>query len=317
MKTQNGITMYTSAELSNEVYHSDEFKQFMSGSDLAVVTERTPATLEYGENKESPALKYGIAAHTMLLENEKFNDEIAIDLDIEDFPTALKGTAKQKAYLKEIGFVGYTKLKTQQEVVEAIKSTGADVIIWEELYQKFLDDNEHKTIIKKEHEQEMLSMRHQIMTNADFAEIISSGIVESSFIGELNVDGETFKVKVRPDLLSADMLKQWDYKTTICASPEDFGKQAYNRLYWMKEALKHDVLAQFLGQSPQEVALLAQEKTMPFLCKAYKLTKEQIEYGRAQYIAAARQLKHCRDRGSYYGYGKEIEELFTPTWAGI
>ncbi len=61
--------IYAPDKLSNEDYQDHPA---VSGSGLATIYKQSPAHFKYGEKKDSKALTFGIAAHSVVLEPEEF-----------------------------------------------------------------------------------------------------------------------------------------------------------------------------------------------------------------------------------------------------
>ena len=124
-------------------------------------------------------------------------------------------------------------------------------------------------------------------------------------------------LKIRPDFFCLPCEKYpssaiIDGKTCIDASPEGFGRDAFRLGYWLQAALYCDVLQKTLNtESRPEFFLAAQEKSYPYLVKIYRVTDEQIEFGREQYSELLPDVIACQKSGIWPGYGG-IEDLNTP-----
>jgi hypothetical protein len=124
-------------------------------------------------------------------------------------------------------------------------------------------------------------------------------------------------LKIRPDAFCFPCEKYQssaiiDGKTCLDASQEGFGRDAFRLFYWMQAALYCDVLQATLNTASRpEFFLAAQEKAYPYLVKIYRVTDEQIEFGREQYREMLPGVMECQKSGIWPGYGV-IEDLNTP-----
>lgn len=305
---KNGFVLYTPEEMTNEMYHEEI--DGVSGTGLCTLYLKSPAHYAYGEKKESPALIFGIASHTAMLEPEKFEEEVVCDIDRADYPEALNSDAEMKAKLKEMGIPGYSKLK-KPELMAELRKADENVQFWSEIVEAFKKEHEGKIILKPSEYEGLLKMRSVMFGQKKYAEILTGGMAELSIIGDIELpSGKVVTVKIRPDLLTADF-RDVDYKTCNDASPEKFGRDAFKLGYYLKMALRHDVLAMAYGRKPKEMMLLAQEKAAPYIPQGYVMTDRQLELGRRQYIEALEIYAACMESGKWPSYSNHIEPLET------
>lgn len=306
---QNGFTLYDADEMTNEMYHHEVGG--ISATGLCKIFLKSPAHYRFGDQTTSPALTFGIASHTAMLEIEKFDDEVVCDLDRkEKHPDSLSSDVEMKAKLKELGVPGYSKMK-KPELIETLKKTGEDIQLWPEIYQDFLSKNEGKTIVPVKDFENIMKMRNIMYNQKKYAELLTGGNTEMSIVGELKLpSGREILVKIRPDYISKDF-QDVDYKTCNDASRDKFGRDAYKLGYYLKMAMRHDILELAFGKKPKNMMLLAQEKTAPFVPQGYVMTDRQIELGRRQFIEAAEIYAKCMETGIWPSYSNHIEELET------
>lgn len=146
-----------------------------------------------------------------------------------------------------------------------------------------------------------------------YGDMLVGGLCEQSiFI----TDEETgVELKIRPDFANAGGNYIIDGKTCQACDPESFGRDAFKYGYWLQAALYTDVYQKYNGTSePPAFYFLAQEKTYPYLCKMYRATDAQLQYGRDQYRELLPRVAECQRTGVWPGYGEEIEDLTTPAW---
>lgn len=307
MIIQNGFKIYQSEELSNDEYHGEDFKEYISGSNIATVLERSVQHLFFGERKESPALAFGTAVHTAVLEPYLFDKEYIQAIDKEDYPDALGSDAVMKSWLKARGISGYSSKKTN-ELIEMVKKTGEDIQIWPEIKAEFDAKTEGKEQLKKDVFEKIRKMSAAVQHKYPicFADMNP----EVSLIGE--IDGHD--VKVRIDMITVINGETWiiDYKTCQNAVPEKFGRDAHSLHYYEKMALQKECFKKAYGYEPAGVALLAQEKEAPFVSQLYVMTEDQLNIGWDNCQTAIKLIENAVENEEYPAYGEEFQDLFTP-----
>lgn len=306
------VKTYTAEELSNEEYHEHEF---ISGTGLVRIFNECPADYRFAEEKSSPALHFGIASHSAVLEPEKFDAEFARGITKEDYPGILASDASIKSWLKERGVKGYSS-KKKEELIDMVSMTNEPVLIWHEVETGFLSDNEGKTIVKQDDYDKIMQMRRVMFADPDMVDLLEGAHMETSIICELEIEigGETFEigVKIRPDVITK-RFEVPDYKTCANMNPEKFGRDAHDRGYWLKQAFIHDVLQAAYGQTPR-MGLIAQGKKSPYIHQLYWMTEQQLQVGREQYQYALHTYHTCKETDIWPAYFNGPAELPTPEY---
>lgn len=303
-------TIYTSKELSNERYHSEEFPQ-ASGSVLAAIHADCPAAWRYGEKKETACMADGIAAHVALLEPEEFEKRYVRGLDPADHPGVLITGKDLEGWCRAAGIKGFSD-KKKAELIEFVldKKQPTEIVkIWDLMVSDFevKATENNQQVIKPEIYDTVKKMRDVIFLNG-YGELLANGHTEISIINE------DLDLKVRLDFAGEYFGPViTDYKTTSSAHPEIFGAQAHRMNYWLKMALQHDLFLSYYGVEPK-VILLAQSTKPPYLAQAYRMTKEQLEVGREQYRLAHKLYSQCSKENVWPAYGGDIIDLQTPGW---
>jgi len=316
------IKIFSSEELSNSDYHAET--DHVSGSQLQKLFTTSPASFKYGVEtddegnpveQKSRALEFGSCAHTNLLEQSKFEAEyMRGTVKTDQFDGELLTSQKAcESWLKNRGIKGYSA-KAYPELsamITAALKPGEKVSILAEIEQAELAAAEAsgRNLIRGDDYDACMKMREVLYMNGEVRNIIGKGAPEVSVFAEI----EGVPVKVRFDYIYDWMII--DYKTTISAHPEQFGKQCYNAGYYLKMALQHDVFTLAYGREPSAVKLLAQEKKLPFIPVMYRMSDEQLTIGRLQYRAALQQYRACKERDVWPAYGGGAEmELQTPNF---
>jgi len=130
----------------------------------------------------------------------------------------------------------------------------------------------------------------------------------------------TFEVLELPCKMKADAINVIDgciidLKTCTDASPDGFGKDAYNLGYLLQAAFYLDGYHLATGNNLKRFIFIAMEKSAPYIAAVYELTPEQIELGRQQYLAALQTYKNCLAANKWHAYGDNIQFLTLPNWA--
>lgn len=316
------IKIFSSEELSNADYHAET--DHVSGSQLHKLFTTSPASFKYGVEtddegnpveQKSRALEFGSCAHTNLLEQSKFEAEyMRGTVKTDQFEGELLTSQKAcESWLKNRGIKGYSAKPYPElsAMITAALKPGEKVSILDEIEQAELAAAEAsgRNLIRGDDYDACIKMREVLYMNGEVRNIIGKGAPEVSVFSEI----EGVPVKVRFDYIYDWMII--DYKTTISAHPEQFGKQCYNAGYYLKMALQHDVFTLAYGREPSAVKLLAQEKKLPFIPVMYRMSDEQLTIGRLQYRAALQQYRACKERNVWPAYGGGAEmELQTPNF---
>ena len=310
--------VFTREELSNSEYHAET--DHISGSSLVEIIHGSPAKWKFKQrNNDSKALKFGTLSHTMILEQDVFDKEYlrATDLDaIEGLITSQTGLS---AALKKVGVAG-TSGKRYSELVEMMYRSGEDwpvkwLIEQQESAQALV---EGKELVSAADYDKVVAMREVLCNIPAYNAIVNSETAQK----ELSIFGEILGVGVKIRIDHVDVVdgvvRITDYKTTSDASPEGFGKSAFNHGYLAKMALQRDLFVKAFNEKRKVVVgLLAQEKVEPYLPMLYTLTDEQLRIGRLQYLEALATYKKCKELDSWPGYSNGIteQELMIPDWA--
>lgn len=158
----------------------------------------------------------------------------------------------------------------------------------------------------------ILGMVDGLQRNEATANAFTGGRAEVTAIVK---DAETgIYLKARPDYLrEGPNLLALNYKTAKSLASEDFMRDAWKYGYCVSAAICIDVF-KLLGQ-PAPYCIIGQEKTKPYLSKAFVLSDDYIVGGRMIYRRALRKFADCIAAGKWDGYGDEVATLVYPPWA--
>ncbi len=170
-------------------------------------------------------------------------------------------------------------------------------------------ENADRQIVTFKEFEKIAGMAIGLSMNAGTAHAFAEGRPEMTAIWK---DPETgIFLKARPDYLRNGLAI--NYKTAASAAFEPFMRQAWNLGYFVSAAVCVDVM-KGLGE-PVHYCLLPQEKTIPYLSKAYVLTDDYLVGGQMIYRRALRKFADCLAAGKWDGYGDEVGTLPYPPWA--
>jgi hypothetical protein len=152
-------------------------------------------------------------------------------------------------------------------------------------------------------------MRDAVMAHPRYPELLQNGNPE---VSAFYTDAAGTRFKIRPDYLTDGPVT--DLKTTIDASPDGFGKQAYNLKYYWSAYLTTKVI-EALGGGRREYNFFAVEKTAPFASAVYSTPTELLELAEREVEPLISLFKVCTEFGVWHGYSTEINPLEIPAWA--
>lgn len=152
------------------------------------------------------------------------------------------------------------------------------------------------------------AMADAIRSNPAFMRVVGEGHIEDSLFWESN--GVT--LRSRPDFYNDFIIV--DIKTTQCAKPEVFQKSIAQYGYHRQGAMQIDALNALTANKYQYFAILAVEKSPPYLNAMYLLDIEAIERGREEYLHGVDIYKHCLTNNTWPGYSTKLESIHLPAW---
>jgi exodeoxyribonuclease VIII len=178
-------------------------------------------------------------------------------------------------------------------------------------YTAFTEANEGKEFISSKDFTTATAMIEQAKLNPIITDLLDLSEKEAM---------HTFEVLGVPCKMKADAINVIDgciidIKTCADASPDGFGRDAYNLGYLLQAAFYLYGYYLATGTNLKRFIFIAMEKTAPYIVKPYELTPEQIEMGRQQYLAALQTYKNCLAANKWHAYGDEIQPLTLPSWA--
>lgn len=301
-------TVFTPDQLTNEAYQ--ELPQ-RSGSFLHKMLVHSAAKAKFGDQPKAKVLDFGIWSHAMMLEPARFAETYARDFDASVYESIMTKGQDYKDWLKERGL----KVSgTNAELVERIIETGEKVHIEDverELFRASLPGREFIPVADFD---KIEAMRHSLVADPDNRAMFEGGFSELSIVSD--------EFKCRPDLMTKG---EWlvNYKTTMDAEPQVFGRKAADMGYPMRATMECELFKQAYGHYPAGYIILAQEKETPYLCKPFTIYERSRgdhseqpsawQMGRKQLAEAIKMYRKCRDADIWPGLGGR-EDLYVPDY---
>lgn len=273
-------------DMPNEEYHGS---MGTSSSQLKMLMEHTPAHLLYDmgqENKATANMALGTAVHSLVLEPDTFDEEVAVEPVINKRTNA--GKAEKAAFDAEN--VGKTIITPGQ--FEQAKWMAESV------------------------------MAHP-MASVLLSDIVAESSVYWWY-RSMDADDDThYKelLKVRPDALSRGHPVVMDLKSTADGSYTGFIKSIQNFGYHVSAAMYLEginqckELLEAMGHfAYTKFVFICVENTAPYLTSVYELSPEYLELGKQHYRRALWVLKNAREN-EWPGFPDEIRMIEPPNWA--
>ena len=287
-------------EMTNDDYHSTGG---ISKSHLDDIADRSP--LHYWNERvrpdreprdKTPALILGDAIHKAILEPDLLESNfITAPADAPKRPSSAQRKAK----------------KPSIETLEAID-------FWDnfgrQAFGKTILDTDDLAMIKR--------ARDSVHRHPVAGPLLRGGMPEQTFFAICPRTGAL--IKCRSDYLKPRMIV--DLKSTEDASPEGFGKSAFNYRYDVQAAwYPHVVEASGWHEPIEHFVFVAIEKSEPFACGVYYAVEEVMGWNNiperplddARYVMNANldMILACRERGQWPDYAMNPQALQKPGWA--
>ena len=222
-------------DIPNEDYHANVG---ISSSFIRRFGESQLHALEH-KQETTPAMTFGTAAHSMLVEGEDaFNKEI----------TVLEGSPYTKAYKEQ-------KIECEEKGMTVIKEADLETI-------KGMKDN-------------MVYEGNAYLNAKDKVAEASFYWYEDDVLCKCRPDAICDPLVSRDTENSIVVI---DYKTTQSCEPYMFARSVKKYGYDMQAAWYRRGM-QKAGYDVQEFVFVAQEKTYPYASKVFKITDEQMDFG--------------------------------------
>ncbi len=178
--------------------------------------------------------------------------------------------------------------------------------VWDAFEQAAIDAG--KSVLNQKEYNNTLAIRDAVRGNAKAMEYLSGGEPEVTLTWKLG----DFSCKGRADYRGIAIA---DLKSTKDCSPRKFGRACLEYGYFGQAAWYSD--GNFLATGKRlPFRIIAVESSPPHLVTVYRVTDEQLAYGREQYLSLLGKLDYCRKNNFWGGYTEEDElDLVMPEYA--
>ena len=243
------------------VYRGLSYDEYAASSGIRkstlwpLVTD-TPADYKYqleNPEPETPAMKFGSAFHTYVLERERFGDEYAIGGPVNP--------RTGKAY----GPTSKAFLEWQEE-------TGLEAVSEEDM-------------------ESIRGMAEEVFKHDEASEMLKIAETEVSILWEDETLGPLLQGRLDLWIESACLFA--DLKTAKSAHPKAFAWDSRKYGYAAQGALYFDGVKALTGREPYKPQFIVIEKSPPFKVAIYEIEVPDLEFGRAQYQGALIKLSAC------------------------
>jgi exodeoxyribonuclease VIII len=176
----------------------------------------------------------------------------------------------------------------------------------------FCAEHAAKTILKDEDFQTVLAVRDAVQRHPVARGLLAGCRFEQPVFA---IDPETGElVKCQVDALHEGGNHIVDVKSTDDASPNGFGKSAFNYRYDWQPPFYQDVLDAAFGEHPPHWVFMAVEKEPPYEIGLYFIDPDQVERGRLQAREQFMRIVNASRVNEWPGFGDEVQPLSLPTW---
>ena len=267
---------------SNEAYHANPA---VSHSKLETFRRR-PAlyykryiTKEITPDAPSAAFRMGSAAHTMILEHEKFAERYAL----------------------------------KPEGIDRRTKDG------KERWAEFEMQNLGRTIIDSEELGQLLQMQKAVLYHPLASVLLAAGSPELSWrtTGKLPLQCRTDWFNAAGCELSEGRAYVADIKTVESLSSGEYGnfeRAVFNFGYHRQAGFYLPLITEIIGKSLFDFFFIAVEKVEPFGVAVYKLTDDAIAIGQEETLTDLRRLVKCIETREWPNIEPTIRTLGVPSW---
>ena len=277
-------------DLNNDEYHGSFGT---SSTQIKKLIDRTPAHLEHSWSQVNEATKnmmLGTAVHTLVLEPDLFEQEVAIE------PVLNKRTnAGKEAYAEFLQLNEGKAIITVAQLDQAL-AMAASV---------------------------MAHPNASLLLSSGVAESSIYWWYKTMDNDEIDA-GEKYKemLKVRPDFICSDYPVVLDLKSAQDASYSGFARAIHNFGYHVSAAMYLEgvnqcqpLLKELRHIAYTKFVFVVVESEAPYLTAVYELSADDLQLGKTIYRNCLRTLRDARETQSFPGYPEEIRIIELPAYA--
>lgn len=187
-------------------------------------------------------------------------------------------------------------------------------------WDKFCEKNAGYEILTEDQYQQVVTISKAVLSHEIAARWLRAGSSEvtlqwTHLLPDLE-EGRPFPIECKARLdFAPNVAGVVDLKTTRDASPEAFGRQAWNLDYLGQAAMYQDGYAAVNGGVRMPYVIVAVESAAPHAVQVYRVPERLLKLGRAMYVGFLETLAECRRQNRWPGYSDGELELDVPRWA--
>lgn len=252
----------------------------VSASDLKNM-QRSPAFARMRSHTTTPALEWGTAVHTAILEPRELENRYALDPESPKggYPAGWRNTKDYKAARGELmSMDGIEGLLTAQQFEDLVH------------IQRRVSETEIGSIVSD----------------------LEGPCEASAFLYDAE---HALWRKCRPDKLIPDANMVVDVKTAKDHRPRAFARACLTYGYHISDAYYRDTLTPLLDTTIEHYVYVVVASDAPFEVAVYTLDADSVEQGRHEYRRALAEWRECVELGRWPGSTEKIEELRLPEYA--
>ena len=251
--------------------------------------------LEPEKVEPTPAMAFGSAYHTYILQPELFDKEYFV-FDERDIIEKLIGEGAKSP-----------------RATNAYKE-------WKDAQFSFAQG---KTMIDLETMDKLQKMKKRLMDHLYTRQLLSDGEPEKSFYCTIETfEGDSINVTMRTDFLKYKKRAIIELKTAIDASKDEFPKACANFDYQIQAAIYTDFMELITGKEfPWTFIYIVQESRSPYAFNLFEASPQYLAQGKYEYEQLMMLYAYCRKENRWPGYQVwcqnrfGINQLDLPKWA--
>lgn len=176
---------------------------------------------------------------------------------------------------------------------------------------EWLEAHQGRIIIKTEEEDQITAMCESILRHPTAAAILQGCAGRTEISGFFNYDG--VRCKMRADVWRRDDMI-WDLKTTQCAAPDEFARDAWNMRYPL-QAHWYSLGAQKITKRRHDFGYIVVEKKEPYPVAVYTAGAAYLTAGETLANMALKRFHAAMAAKRFRAYSDDAQELQIPAFA--
>ncbi len=211
------------------------------------------------------------------------------------------GTAAHCAVLEP------TKFRSRFAVWRERKANGDSAARKGPAWESFVAEHAGRTIITEDQETDALLMQSAISSSSDAMFYLSHGSAEVTLLWRIGKRPCKGRVDFITDLGNGPVLV--GVKTAVDIRPKPFGRAATRLLYGLQWPFYFDGYEAATGVRPAEIVEIVVEKKEPHDVIVYGIEEEELDIGRADYLALLERLDECESADSWPGVANGARKI--------